>query len=128
MEKDIKNIALTAFEFFSEGWNTGNFDKYLAMITDDFTFSFPEGKHAGVFTGKEGKGHMIAKCLDHSKMGERLVLNPPFKITMGENTVVLEFEAEGNLGGKYYLGNIAISFDISGDKVSGFREYNGFSV
>jgi hypothetical protein len=44
----------------------------------------------------------------------------PF-ISLKENML----EAEGDLNGKYFLGNIAVSLDISEDKVSGFREYYG---
>jgi hypothetical protein len=125
-EKNIE-IALQAFKYFSEGWETGNFDNYFSLITDNFTFCFPEGKHAGEFSGEEGHLHMKGKCLNHSLAGERLKLHKPYRVTSGEHTVVLEFKAEGNLNGNYYLGNIAISLDILENKISGFREYYGFS-
>lgn len=126
MSKNSINIGLKAFEYFSLGWSTGDFSKYFDLLDDDFIFYFPEGKHAGKYYGLEAKNHMIEKCLDHSVNNERLTLDSPYKMTANENSVVFEFTAHGILNGKSYQGDIAISFDIREEKISGFREYYGF--
>ncbi len=40
-------IAHQAFDYFSQRWATGNFQPYIEMLSDDFTFWFPYGKHCG---------------------------------------------------------------------------------
>lgn len=123
-ENQILQTANTAFRHFQNGWQTGNFDDYLAMLTDDFTFSFPTGKHRGVFTGKAGREKMIAKCRDDAA-GARLTLHEPRTTAIDESTVIFEFESDGNFGEYNYKGRNIVILEVSDEKVCGFREYFG---
>jgi ketosteroid isomerase-like protein len=125
MSESTLKVAKHAFAAFTEGWTTGNFQPFLEMLTDEFTFWYPYGKYHGKFSGREGKAKMIAKCRDHHEAGDRLCLSPPHHITSSITTVIFEFECEGVISGEPYRGRIAIALDISNDKISGFREYFG---
>jgi ketosteroid isomerase-like protein len=117
--------ATRAFGAFTQGWDNGDFQTFLEILTDEFTFSYPYGKYRGKFSGLEGKAQIVAKCLEHSASGDRLRFNPPHNITSNDRTVLFEFECEGMIDGEKYQGRIAIALDISNDKICGFREYFG---
>jgi ketosteroid isomerase-like protein len=117
--------ATRAFGAFTQGWENGDFQEFLEMLTNEFTFSYPYGKYRGKFTGLAGKAQIVAKCLEHSASGDRLRFNPPHHITSNDRTVMFEFECEGIIDGEKYQGRIAIALDVSNDKICGFREYFG---
>lgn len=119
------SIAQQAFASFTQGWATGDFQTFLDRLTDELTFWYPYGKYRGKFSGEEGKAQMIAKCRDHCAAGDRLAFSPPHHITSSETTVVFEFECEGVIESEPYSGRIAIALEVSGNKISGFREYFG---
>lgn len=127
MNRRNLEVATRAFQYFAHGWARGDFQSYIEMLTEEFEFSFPEGEQRGHYSGSEGRERMIAKCEGHVRAGERLTLHPPHHVTEGRTTVVFEFVAEGMLGGLYFRGEIAIAFEISGERISGFREYYGYS-
>lgn len=118
-------VGQRAWEHFLHGLATGDYQSYIDMLSDDFTFSFPVGPLQGRYVGREGKECMLAYCQQQAEANNRL--KPiPHHVTYNENTVVFEYDTEGIVVGKPYKarGN-AISFDVSGDKISGFREYFG---
>jgi ketosteroid isomerase-like protein len=125
MCESIFPIAHQAFAAFSQGWLTGDFQPFLAMLTDEFNFSYPYGKYRGQFSGTDGKAQIMAQCRGHSEAGDYLKFQPPHHITSSETTVMFEFECEGVIEGEAYHGRIAIALDVSGDRISGFREYFG---
>jgi ketosteroid isomerase-like protein len=125
MHKLTLKLAQDAFEAFSQGWSIGDFQPFLTMLTEEFDFSYPYGKYRGRFTGQDGKAQITAKCRDHSKAGDHLNFQPPHHITSSETTVIFEFECTGVIEGEAYHGRIAIALDVSGDRISGFREYFG---
>jgi ketosteroid isomerase-like protein len=45
------------------------------------------------------------------------------RVTSNETTVVFEFRSEGFLRGNPYQNQIAVSFDVRGDKICSYREY-----
>lgn len=118
------DVAQRGFAAFQRGWATGEFAPYIAMLTDDFLFWFPAGPHRGKYAGREGREHMVAKCREHAASGDRLTYTP-YRVTSNDTTVMFEFDSSGTIGGKHYLGRNAISLDVSGDRISGFREYFG---
>jgi hypothetical protein len=61
MSESTLKVAKQAFAAFAEGWMTGNFQPFLEMLTDEFTFWHPYGKYHGKFGGREGKAKMIGK-------------------------------------------------------------------
>jgi ketosteroid isomerase-like protein len=125
MSESTLKIAQYAFAAFVQGWATGNFQPFLEMLTDEFTFWYPYGKHRGKFSGQAGKAQMIAKCHDHAQAGDRLAFRPPHHITHSDTTVMFEFECEGVIDKEPYQGRIAIALDVSDERISGFREYFG---
>jgi ketosteroid isomerase-like protein len=125
MSESPLKIAKQVFAAFTEGWMNGNFQPFLEMLTDEFTFWYPYGKYRGKFSGQEGKAQVTAKFHDHSEAGDRLRFTSPHHITSSDTTVMFEFECEGVIDGEDYRGRIAIALDIDNDKISGFREYFG---
>jgi ketosteroid isomerase-like protein len=125
MSESTLKIAQQAFDAFAEGWGSSDFQPFLEMLTDEFTFWYPYGKYRGKFSGREGKAKIIAKCRDHSEAVDCLSFSLPHHITRSDTTVMFEFECEGIIGGESYRGRLAIALDVSNDKISGFREYFG---
>jgi ketosteroid isomerase-like protein len=118
------DVAQRGFAAFQHGWETGDFAPYIALLADDFTFWFPAAKHRGKYAGREGREHMVAKCHEHTEAGDRLTFSLNC-ITSNDTTVMFEFDSKGTISGKPYQGRNAISLDVSGDRISGFREYFG---
>ena len=125
MSESILNIAQQAFAVFVQGWITGDFQPFLEMLTDEFTFWYPYGNHRGKFTGQAGKAQMITKCHEHSKAGDHLTFSLPHHITSSDTTVMFEFECEGVINQESYQGRIVIALEVTNEKISGFREYFG---
>lgn len=118
-------IARKAFDLFAQGWATGDFEPYIALLADEMTFWFPMGKHRGKFSGRVGREKMIAKCKDHTEAGDRLTLSEPQYTLVDDASVMFEFEADGLYADQPYKGHNAIAFEIKDSKVVGFREYFG---
>lgn len=45
--------AQLAFQYFTHALKTGEWDSFLAMLSEDFTFWFPIGAYQGENVGKE---------------------------------------------------------------------------
>lgn len=119
------STARKAFDLFAQGWTTGDFDPYIALLADEMMFWFPMGVHRGKFSGVEGRQQMIAKCRDHEKAGDRLTFSEPQYSLVNESSVMFEFESEGLYAGDPYKGHNAIAFETKDGKITGFREYFG---
>ena len=117
--------AREAFDLFAQGWTTGNFDPYIAVLAEEMMFWFPMGAHRGKFSGPEGRQQMIDKCRDHEAAGDRLTFSEPQYVLNDDTSVMFEFEAEGLYAGQPYKGHNAIAFEVNHGKVVGFREYFG---
>jgi hypothetical protein len=46
-------LAQDGFDAFCHGWMMGDFQPFLAMLTDEFDFPYPYGKYRGRFTGQD---------------------------------------------------------------------------
>ena len=120
---DVVKTAETALRRLAEGFETGNFQSYFDMLTDDFTFWMPTGEFRGKNVGKELAARnyrFVAEAPD-----TKIKFSPPFSVTSNENTVVFEFEDGGTIMGKPFTNRVVFSMDVRGDKISGFREYVG---
>ncbi|MGV2830536.1 nuclear transport factor 2 family protein [Myxosarcina sp. GI1(2024)] len=115
--------AQKAFDYFSHGLATGDWADFLAMLTDDFTFSFPIGPFKGENVGRE-RAAQFFRYVSDSVFTEGLFLTLE-RTTNNEITVVFEVKSSGLMLGKPYQNQVAISFDIRGDRVCGYREYLG---
>ncbi|MDV3347251.1 nuclear transport factor 2 family protein [Leptolyngbyaceae cyanobacterium CCMR0082] len=116
------NVAEAAFQDFSQGLSTGDWSRFLAWLSDDFTFWFPAGPFKGLNSGKEKATDFFAMVSKVFPEGLTLTLERTFS---SGNTVLFEVRSQGLMLGHPYENQAAISFDIAGDKVCGYREYLG---
>ncbi|EKU99962.1 ketosteroid isomerase-like protein [Leptolyngbya sp. PCC 7375] len=119
---EILNVAEAAFQDFSQGLSTGDWSRFLAWLSDDFTFWFPAGPFKGLNSGKEKATDFFAMVSKVFPEGLTLTLERTFS---SGNTVLFEVRSQGLMLGHPYENQAAISFDIAGDKVCGYREYLG---
>ncbi len=116
-------VGLRAFEHFKNGLAKGEWQPFLAMLTDDFTFHFPQGKYKGENVGK-AKAEEFFKYVSATFAGG-LNVTELLRVTANETTVVFEFKDEGALRGEVYRNRVSISWDVRGEKLAGYREYFG---
>jgi ketosteroid isomerase-like protein len=122
MNHNTLSVARQAFEFFTHGLATGEWQQFVDMLTDDFSFWFPVGPYHGLNVGKERFGAFVQYVSEAFSGGLLVTLD---RVTSNETTVVFEFRDEGVLRGEPYKNRIAVSFDVRGDKICGYREYFG---
>ena len=115
-------VAHQAFEHFQHGLATGEWNQFLDMLTEDFSFWFPMGKYHGLNEGKEKAKEFFQYVCQAYKSGLTVTLD---RVTSNETTVVFEFRDEGLLFGELYKNRVAVSFDVRGDKICSYREYFG---
>ncbi|MBD2215359.1 nuclear transport factor 2 family protein [Nostoc linckia FACHB-104] len=116
-------IAQQAFEKFTHALATGEWQGFLDMLTEDFTFWFPVGKFHGLNEGKERAKEFFEYVSTSFHPG--ITLTSLDRVTSNETTVVFEFRDEGLLFGEPYKNRIAVSFDVRSDKICAYREYFG---
>ena len=119
---EIMKTAQQALETFSHGLATGEWNFFLDMLSDDFSFWFPVGPFQGWNYGK-----LRASDFFHSVsqvFSEGLVISVE-RCSSNANTVVFEIRSTGTMAGNPYQNQAAISFDIRGNQVCGYREYLG---
>jgi ketosteroid isomerase-like protein len=121
LENTLK-VAHQAFEHFRHGLATGEWQGFLDMLTEDFTFWFPMGKFHGLNVGKERASEFFQYVCESFSGGLTVTLD---HWTSNETTVVFEFRDEGALLGQPYKNRIAVSFDVRDDKICRYREYFG---
>lgn len=119
---DTLNVAYRAFGHFEHGLATGEWQAFINMLSDDFTFWFPVGPYHGLNTGKERTIAFLQYVSESFSTGLSLTLD---RVTSNETTVVFEFRDEGLLLGQPYKNRVAISFDVRGDRLCAYREYFG---
>ncbi|KZL50030.1 MULTISPECIES: nuclear transport factor 2 family protein [Cyanophyceae] len=121
-EKTLK-IAQQAFDHFTHGLATGDWEAFLDMLTEDFTFWFPMGKFHGLNEGKDRAREFFQYVSESFNSG--IQLTSLDSVTSNETTVVFEFRDEGLLLNQPYKNRVAVSFDVRGEQISGYREYFG---
>ncbi|NBD33395.1 MAG: nuclear transport factor 2 family protein [Cyanobacteria bacterium] len=122
MTSATQKTANQAFQYFTQGLATGEWDCFLEMLTEDFNFWFPMGPFQGLNTGKE-RAREFFEYVSVS-FSEGLLVSVD-RVTSNETTVVFELRAQGKLRGEAYQNRVAVSFDVRGDKVCAYREYFG---
>ena len=121
-EHHTLEVAHQAFGHFTHGLATGNWQLFLDMLTEDFTFWFPLGPFHGLNVGKERAREFFQYVSQAYSQGLFATLD---RVTSNETTVVFEFRDEGLLRGEPYKNRVAVSFDVRGDKICSYREYFG---
>lgn len=119
-----ENVALAtrAWSELARGHRTGEFDGYLALLTDDYTFSIPVGPFRGLNTGK-ARAQAFFDAVAAAR--PNLTYREPLRVCASDTTVVIEFDDDGDFGGYPYKNRIAASFDIRDGLICGYREYFG---
>lgn len=126
---DSQKIAHTlavgnqAFDHFRHGLAKGEWQAFLDLLTDDFTFYFPQGKYQGEHKGKDKAKEFFAYVSSVFSTG--INITEVLRVSASETNVVFEFRDEGRLRDQPYKNRVAVSFDVRGDKISGYREYFG---
>ncbi len=115
-------VAQQAFVHFEHGLATGEWQTFFDMLTDDFSFWFPLGKFFGLNVGKDRAIEFFNYVSEVYDQGLTLMLD---RVTSNETTVVFEFRDQGLLRGQPYKNRVAVSFDVRGNKICGYREYLG---
>ncbi|AFY49194.1 ketosteroid isomerase-like protein [Nostoc sp. PCC 7524] len=126
MVKNSENtlkVAQQAFEYLTQGLATGEWQPFLDMLTEDFTFWFPKGKYHGLNVGKARTKEFLQYVSESFHPGLKLASLD--HVTSNATTVVFEFRDEGLLLGQPYKNRVAVSLDVRGDKICGYREYFG---
>lgn len=122
ISSETLNVAHAAFEEFSQGLSSGDWDAFIARLSEDFTFWFP----AGPFKGRNvGKARARAFFDSVSRVFPEGLLLTVERVMNDGNTVLFEVRSHGLMFGHPYENQAAISFDIRGENVCGYREYLG---
>jgi len=116
-------VADRAFEGLTRGLATGQWDAFFGLLSDDFTFWFPTGKYLGEHKGKAQAMEFFRYVSSAFPGGIKVV--EVLRRSGSGNTFVYEFRDEGTLRGEPYKNRVAISLDVCGDRICGYREYFG---
>ncbi len=117
-----------AFEKFRHGLKTSQWREFTELLTDDFTFHFPQGRWRGEHRGKEKALEFF--CYVTSVFPGGITVTSLDRVLVSGDTVMFEFKDEGEMvlqgaGPKPYRNRVAIAFDFRGEQISGYREYFG---
>nr|ADN17344.1 conserved hypothetical protein [Gloeothece verrucosa PCC 7822] len=126
---EMLEAAQAAFKHFTHGLATGEWEAFLNMLSDDFTFWFPVGTFKGKNVGKQKAAEFFHFVTDKVFLGG-LVLTLE-RVTSSETTVMFEGRSEGKMFGLPYQNQVAISFDLRPSaqpaphpyQVCAYREY-----
>ena len=122
MNQNTMEVAQQAFGHFTHGLATGEWQPFVDMLSEDFSFWFPVGPYHGLNVGKERAIAFFQYVSETFNQGLVLTLD---RVTSNETTVVFEFRDEGVMRGEPYKNRIAVSFDVRGNKICSYREYFG---
>jgi uncharacterized protein (DUF1330 family)/ketosteroid isomerase-like protein len=118
-----REVAEAAFADLRHGLASGEWEPFLEHLSDDFTFHFPLGRYQGLNRGKakaEEFFHFVSRAYP-----DGLDVYEVVGVTAEGNRVVFEFRDRGELRGAPYENLVAISLDVCGEKICGYREYFG---
>ena len=121
-QTETLKTAQQAFEYFTHGLASGEWQGFLDMLTEDFTFWFPMGPYHGQHTGPETMQAFLQYVSDTFETGLTVMLD---RVMSNETTVVFEFRDEGIMRGQPYKNRVALAFDVRGDQICAYREYFG---
>ncbi len=121
--RSAKTVAEEAFEEFRHGLAEGVWQPFLGRLTDDFVFRFPFGAWQGTHHGKDRAAAFFQFV--SAAYAEGLTVTEVERVTAEADRVVFEFQDEGLLRGTPYANVVAISLDVRGEQICGYREYFG---
>ncbi len=121
--RTVREVAEEAFADLGHGLASGEWAPFLDRLSDDFSFHFPLGRYQGLNHGKERAAeffHFVSQAYP-----EGLEIFEVVAVTADGNRVVFEFRDRGLLRGEPYENLVAISLDVCGEQICGYREYFG---
>ncbi len=118
-----RQVAEEAFEDLRRGLATGQWTPLLSRLSDDFTFHFPLGRYQGLNHGKAKAEEFFGFVSQAYPDG--LDIYEVVAVTADGSRVVFEFRDRGELRGTPYENLVAISLDVCGEQICGYREYFG---
>lgn len=122
---DPRAVAIRAFQHFCAGLAAGQWEPFLDMLSDDFSFWFPRGKYKGLNIGKERAREFFAYVSSVFSEGLSVTLD---RVVGSGSTYIFEFRDEGKLRGQPYANRVAIALDVRGHQICAYREYFGLDV
>ena len=117
-----REVALAAWRANGAGHGGGDFAPWIDALTNDVRISMPLGPFRGETVGRDGATRIYSVI---AAAEPRLVYAEPMRVTESGNSVVIEFEDHGTIGGMPYRNRIAASFDVRDGKIAAYREYFG---
>ena len=118
--KDILAIANLAFEAWKMGLATGNWEVFLNLMTEDFSFSFPVGKYQGIHQGKASAKEFFEYVSKIYSEGLEVDLKRTLE---ADQIVIFEIESAGQMLGQAYRNQASVFFEVRGEKICNYREY-----
>ena len=116
-------VAEEAFADLRSGLATGDWQPWLDRLSDDFTFHFPLGRFQGMNRGKARAAEFFAFV--SQVYSEGLFVDEVVGVTAEGTRVIFEFSDHGLMFGEPYNNLVAISLDVCGEQICGYREYFG---
>jgi ketosteroid isomerase-like protein len=120
-----KAVLDAAADHFYAGWANGNWEPFIAMLSDDFIFQFPAGPAAGRHVGPGAKDKLATWARGHGAAGDRV---PDVQMTLRVNNgewIITNDRGRGVISGKPYDQLHAIFMRAKDGKIVEFREYFG---
>ena len=119
----VLRVATEAFERLKSGFAGGEWEPFFDMLSDDFSFWFPRGRYLGLNRGKQRAVEFFSSASRAYREG--LDVTEVLCVTANETSAVFEFRDEAVLPRGLYRNRVAISLDVRGDKICGYRQYFG---
>jgi ketosteroid isomerase-like protein len=120
-----KVILDQAADYFYAGWANGNWEPFIATLSDDFIFQFPAGPYAGRHIGAGAKDKLVAWAREHGRAGNRVSkVEMTLRVHAG-NWIILNDRGSGVIDGKPYDNLHAIVMRAENGKIVEYREYFG---
>lgn len=121
----VSRVANAAMDRFDRGWQTGNWQPFLAMLTDDCSFWFPEDPARGRYDSASGRQALAEWTAFHAAAGNR-VAGRRRRATVAGDRVFYEYDSVGaSPGTAAYRNWELIVVEVRGDRISAFHEYWG---
>lgn len=122
----MRILAERAWGRFRDGLATGQWEPWLSMLDEDFTFFFPTGRYHGLHTGKAKAREFFAYVSSVYPDGLRVTLD---WTTIEGSRAIFEFRSEGTLvlptERRAYKNRVAVAMEFRDGLVVAYREYFG---
>ncbi|MET8825573.1 nuclear transport factor 2 family protein [Streptomyces sp. NPDC004610] len=121
----VLRVANAAMDAFDNGWRTGDWQPFLALLTDDFSFWFPDHPARGRFEGTTGRRTVADWTAFHAAHGNH-VSGTRRRATPAGDRVFYEYESVGtSVGTAAYRNWELIVVTVRGERLSALHEYWG---